>query len=68
MKPVVNMGSNQTVLEAANLMNASGYSSLLIVDGKITVGIITARDLVIRAIAKTCLTLLQFRRSCHRLS
>lgn len=52
MKPVVNIGSNRTVLEAANLMNESGYSSLLIVDGKITVGIITARDLVIRAIAK----------------
>jgi len=52
MKPVVNIGSNQTVLEAANLMNASGYSSLLIVNGKITVGVITARDLVIRAIAK----------------
>ena len=52
MKPVVNVGSNQTVLEAANLMDESGYSSLLILDGKITVGIITARDLVIRAIAK----------------
>jgi signal-transduction protein with cAMP-binding, CBS, and nucleotidyltransferase domain len=52
MKPVVNIGPKQTVLEAANLMEESDRSSLLIFDGKITVGIITARDLVIRVIAK----------------
>lgn len=52
MKPVVNIGPNQTVLEAANLMKESNRGSLLIVDGKITVGIITERDLVIRVIAK----------------
>ena len=52
MKPVVNIGPNQTVLEAANLMKESDRGSLLIVDGKITVGIITERDLVIRVIAK----------------
>ena len=52
MKPVVNIGPKQTVLEAANLMKESDRGSLLIVDGKITVGIITARDLVIRVIAK----------------
>ena len=44
MKPVVNIGPNQTVLEAANLMKVSDRGSLLIVDGEITVGIITARD------------------------
>ena len=52
MKPVVNIGPNQTVLEAANLMKASDRGSLLIVDGKITVVIITVRDLVLRVITK----------------
>ncbi len=52
MKPVVNIGPNQTVLEAANLMKVSDRGSLLIVDGEITVGIITARDLVLRVIAE----------------
>ncbi len=52
MKPVVNIGPNQTVLETANLMKASDRGSLLIVDGKITVGIITERDLVLRVITK----------------
>ena len=52
MKPVVNIGPNQTVLEAANLMKASDRGSLMIVDGKITIGIITERDLVLRVIAK----------------
>ena len=52
MKPVVNIGPNQTVLEAANLMKASDRGNLLIVDGKITVGIITVRDLVLRVITK----------------
>ncbi len=52
IKPVVNIGPKQTVLEAANLMKESERGRLLIVDGKITVGIITERDLVIRVIAK----------------
>jgi signal-transduction protein with cAMP-binding, CBS, and nucleotidyltransferase domain len=52
MKPVVTIGPKQTVLDAANLMKESDRGSLLIVDGKITVGIITERDLVIRVIAK----------------
>lgn len=52
MKTLVNIGPNQTVFEAANLMNDADRGSLLIVDGKITVGIITERDLVIRVIAK----------------
>ena len=52
MKHVVNIGPKQTVLEAANLMKKSNRGSLLIVDDKITVGIITERDLVIRVIAK----------------
>ena len=52
MKPVVNIGPKQTVLEAASLMKESDRGSLLIVEGKITVGIITERDFVIRVIAK----------------
>jgi CBS domain-containing protein len=52
MKPVVNISPNQTVLEVANLMKSSGRGSLLIVDGKITIGIITERDLVTRVIAE----------------
>ena len=52
MKPVVNIGPNQTVLEAAKLMKESDRGSLLIVDGKVTVGIITERDLVMRVIAR----------------
>jgi signal-transduction protein with cAMP-binding, CBS, and nucleotidyltransferase domain len=52
MKPVVNIGSTRTVLEAANLMKKSDRGSLLIVEGKITVGIITERDLVRRVIAE----------------
>ena len=52
MKPVINVGPNRTVSEAARLMKESDRGSLLIVDGKITVGIITERDLVIRVIAK----------------
>ena len=52
MEPVINIAPNQTVIEAANIMNESGYRSLLVVDGKITVGIVTARDSVTRVIAK----------------
>jgi signal-transduction protein with cAMP-binding, CBS, and nucleotidyltransferase domain len=52
MKPVLNIGPNQTVLEAANLMEKSGYGSLLIVDSQITMGIVTVRDLVTRVVAK----------------
>lgn len=52
MKPVVNISPSQTVLEAAKLMKSSDRGSLLIVDGKITVGIITERDLVARVIAE----------------
>jgi signal-transduction protein with cAMP-binding, CBS, and nucleotidyltransferase domain len=52
MKPVVNICPNQTVLGAANLMKSSDRGSLLIVDGEITVGIITERDLVTRVITE----------------
>jgi signal-transduction protein with cAMP-binding, CBS, and nucleotidyltransferase domain len=52
MKPVVNIGPSCTVLEAANLMKESDRGSLLILDGKITTGIITERDLVLRVIAR----------------
>ena len=52
MKPVVNIDPTATVLEAAKLMKDSDRGSLLVLDGKITTGIITERDLVIRVIAK----------------
>jgi signal-transduction protein with cAMP-binding, CBS, and nucleotidyltransferase domain len=52
MKPIVNIGPTCTVLEAANLMKESDRGSLLVLDGKITTGIITERDLVLRVIAK----------------
>jgi signal-transduction protein with cAMP-binding, CBS, and nucleotidyltransferase domain len=52
MKPVVNIAPTCTVLEAANLMKECDRGSLLVLDGKITTGIITERDLVIRVIAK----------------
>jgi signal-transduction protein with cAMP-binding, CBS, and nucleotidyltransferase domain len=52
MRPVANIAPTCTVLEAANLMKESGRGSLLVLDGKITTGIITERDLVTRVIAK----------------
>jgi len=52
MKPVVSIGPERTVLEAANLMKSSERGSLLILDGTAFVGIITERDLVIRVIAR----------------
>jgi signal-transduction protein with cAMP-binding, CBS, and nucleotidyltransferase domain len=52
MKPVINIGPTCTVLEAANLMKESDRGSLLILEDKITTGIITERDLVTRIIAK----------------
>jgi len=52
MKAVVNIAPTCTVLEAANLMKESGRGSLLVLDGKTTIGIITERDLVIRVIAE----------------
>jgi CBS domain-containing protein len=68
MKPVVNISPSQTVLEAAKLMKSSDRGSLLIVDGKITVGIITERDLVTRVIAENLPTKPQYHRLCPRLS
>jgi signal-transduction protein with cAMP-binding, CBS, and nucleotidyltransferase domain len=52
MKPIVNIGPTCTVLQAANLMKEADRGSLMILDGKITAGIITERDLVLRVIAK----------------
>ena len=51
MKPVVNIAPTSTVLEAARIMKESGRGSLLVLDGKITTGIITERDLVTRVMA-----------------
>jgi signal-transduction protein with cAMP-binding, CBS, and nucleotidyltransferase domain len=52
MKHVVNIAPTCTVLEAANLMKETDRGSLMILDAKITTGIITERDLVLRVIAR----------------
>jgi signal-transduction protein with cAMP-binding, CBS, and nucleotidyltransferase domain len=52
MKLIVNINPTCTVLQAANLMKETDRGSLLVLDGKITAGIITERDLVLRVIAK----------------
>lgn len=52
MKPVVKIGSQQTVLEAAHLMKQTDQGSLLVVEGDIYVGILTERDLLMRVVAE----------------
>ena len=42
----------QTVRQAAQLMEATGVGSLAVVDGSRLVGIVTDRDLVRRAVAR----------------
>jgi len=52
MRPVVKIGSQQTVLEAAKLMRDRGRSSLVVMEGKIAVGIVTERDFITRVAAE----------------
>ena len=52
MKPIVKIGSQQTVLEAAHLMKLTDQSSLLVVEGDIYIGILTERDLLMRVVAE----------------
>jgi CBS domain-containing protein len=52
MRPVVKIGSEQTVSEAAKLMKECGRGSLVVMDGDIAVGIITERDFITRVAAE----------------
>ena len=51
-KTVAAISINQTVFEAAELMNSKGISCVLIVDGDVPVGLITERDIVGKIVAK----------------
>ncbi len=59
MRPVVKIGSQQTVLEAAKLMRDCGRSSLVVMEGNIAVGIVTEKDFITRVAAENlpCTTL-----------
>ena len=48
---VVTAGPEQTVLEAAHLMNTRGIGALLVVEGGETIGIFTERDVMRRVVA-----------------
>lgn len=48
---VVTAGPEQTVLEAAQLMNTRGIGALLVVEGGETIGIFTERDVMRRVVA-----------------
>jgi signal-transduction protein with cAMP-binding, CBS, and nucleotidyltransferase domain len=52
MKPIIKIGSQQTVLEAAHLMKLTDQGSLLVVEDDIYVGILTERDLLMRVVAE----------------
>ncbi len=52
MKPVLNIDPHKTVLEAAKLMKETNRGSLTVVDGKITVGIVSERDFLTRVVAE----------------
>jgi CBS domain-containing protein len=52
MKPVLRIGSQQTVLEAAKLMSEFGRSSLVVMEGNIAVGIVTEKDFITRVVAE----------------
>jgi len=52
MKPELSIDVHKTVLEAAKLMKTTNRGSLTVVDGKITVGIITERDFLTRIVAE----------------
>jgi len=52
MRPVVKIGAQQTVSEAAKLMKECDRGSLVIMEGNIAVGIITERDFITRVAAE----------------
>jgi len=51
-KAVVTIGADGTVLEAAKLMHQQNVGDLVVMDGDVTRGIVTERDLVRRVIAQ----------------
>jgi CBS domain-containing protein len=52
MRPVVKIGSQQTVSEAANIMKECDRGSLIVMEGNIAVGIVTERDFITRVAAE----------------
>ena len=51
-RSVVGLRADQTIREAAALMDQAGVGSLVVLDGDHLVGIVTDRDLVRRAVAR----------------
>jgi CBS domain-containing protein len=51
-RDVISVRPSDTVLDAANLMNAQGIGGLLVLDGPEVVGIFTERDVLRRVVAQ----------------
>jgi len=51
-KEVTTVDGKKTILEAAKIMRQKKFSSLVVIDGNKTVGILTERDLVRKVIAE----------------
>ena len=51
-KNVFSIGVNDSVFEAADLMNSNRVGCLVILDGEVPIGIVTERDIVRRVVAK----------------
>jgi CBS domain-containing protein len=49
---VVVVSADQTIAEAAEIMNETGVGALVVVDGELPVGLLTDRDLVRRGLAR----------------
>ncbi len=52
MRPPVTATADTTVQQAARLMSGDGVGSLIITEGERLIGIVTDRDLVVRALAR----------------
>ena len=52
MRPVVKIGCEQTVSEAAKLMKDCDRGSLVVMEGNVAIGIITERDFITRVAAE----------------
>lgn len=51
-KPAATIEVDHDIQEAASLMNADGVGALVVTDGGRPVGIVTDRDIVVRAVAR----------------
>jgi CBS domain-containing protein len=51
-KDVVSIGVDSSVLDAAEIMSSNQLGCLVVMDGELTVGIVTERDIVRRVVAK----------------